>query len=74
MLTCENQATIVFRPFLDFMDILKLFKAHNMLVFMLDPWFNDFNTLGDYVNHFLAIGTASAYDSQFLLPTFKSLY
>lgn len=74
MLTCENQVTIVFRPFLDFMDTFKLFKAHNMFVLMLDPWFNDLNTLGDYVDHFLIIETASAYDSQFLLTTFKSLY
>jgi hypothetical protein len=74
MLRCENQVTIVFRPFLDFMDTFKLFKTPNMLVLMLDPWFNDLNTLGNYVGHFLAIEIASAYDSQFLLPTFKSLY
>jgi hypothetical protein len=74
MLTCENQVTIFFRPFLDFMDTFKLVKAHNMFVFMLDLWFNNLNTLEDHVGHFLAIETASAYDSQFLLPTFKSLY
>ncbi len=74
MLTCENQMTIIFRPFLDFMDTFKLFTAHNMLVLMLDPWIIDLNTSGDYVGHFLAIEIASGYDSQFLVPTFKSLY
>jgi hypothetical protein len=30
--------------------------------------------MGDSVGHFLAIEIVSAYDSQFLFPTFKSLY
>jgi hypothetical protein len=33
----QEQVTLVLRPFLDFMDCFKIFKAHNMVVLMLDP-------------------------------------
>jgi hypothetical protein len=32
-----EQVAIILRPFLDFMDCFKIFKAHNMLAFMLYP-------------------------------------
>jgi hypothetical protein len=45
------QVAIVLRPFLDFMDSFKLFKTHDMLVLILDPFFKDLNLVGDYVGH-----------------------
>ncbi len=33
----REQIALVLRPFLDFMDCFKLFKAHNMVALMLDP-------------------------------------
>jgi hypothetical protein len=33
----REQIALVLRPFLDFMDFFKLFKAHNMVALMLDP-------------------------------------
>ncbi len=70
----RKQVAHVLKPFLDFMDCFKLFKAHNMVLFMLDPWFKDLKLMGDYVGHSFAINITAAYDKQFLLPTFKTLY
>ncbi len=69
----QEQVIIVCRPFLDFMDSFKFAKTHNMLAFMLDPKFKDLSLVGNYAGHFLAIEITCAYNSQFLLPTFKSL-
>jgi hypothetical protein len=53
------------------MDSFKLFKTHNMLILMLDPWFKDSSLVGDYVGHVLAIEIVATYDTQFLFPTSK---
>ncbi len=70
----QEQVIVVLKPFLDFMDSFKFYKAHNMLAFMLDPWFKDLSLVGDCVGHFLTIEISCACNSQFLLPTFKNLY
>jgi hypothetical protein len=59
----QLQVAIVLRPFLDFMDNFKLSKAHNMLAFMLDPWFKDLSLVRNYVGHAFTIEIASAYDT-----------
>jgi hypothetical protein len=56
------------------MDCFKLSKAHNMVALMLDPRFKDLSLVGNYVGHSSTIGIATAYDREFLLPTFKTLY
>ncbi len=43
----QEQVALVLRPFLDFMDYFKLFKAHNMVVLMLDPCFKNLSLVGD---------------------------
>jgi hypothetical protein len=68
------QVAIVLRPFLDYMDNLELFKTHNMLAFMLNPQFKDLSLVGNYVGQASIIEIASAYDTQFVLPTLKSLF
>jgi hypothetical protein len=70
----QLQVTFVSRPFLEFMDSFKLSKAHNMLILMLDPQFKDLSLVGDYVGHPLVIEIDVAYDTQFLLLTFKISY
>jgi hypothetical protein len=45
-----------------------------MVVLMLDLRFKDLNLLGNYVGHSFAIGIVVAYDREFILPTFKTLY
>jgi hypothetical protein len=67
----QLQVAFVLRPFLDFMDSFKLFKAHNMLVLMLDPQFKDLSLVGDYVGHASIIEIDVAHDTQILLLTFK---
>jgi hypothetical protein len=37
----QKQVTIIQRPFLDFMYSFNPTKAHNMVILMLDPQFND---------------------------------
>jgi hypothetical protein len=46
-----QQVLHVLRPFFDFMDCFKLFKAHNMVALMLDLQFKDLSLVGDYVGH-----------------------
>jgi len=70
----QEQVTHVLKPFLDFMDRFKLFKAHNMVIFMLNPWFKNLSLVGDYVGHSFAIEITVAYDKQCLFPTFKTFY
>ncbi len=59
----QLQVAIMLRPFLNFMDSFKLFKAHNMLAFMLDPWFKDLNLVRNYVGHAFIIEIVSACDT-----------
>jgi hypothetical protein len=56
-----KQVTIILKHFLDFMDCFKIFKAHNMFAFMLDPWFKDLNIMGDHVGHVSTIEIIVAY-------------
>jgi hypothetical protein len=56
------------------MDCFKLFKVHNMVVLMLDPWFKNLNLVGDYVGHSFAIEIVVAYERNVFLPTLKTLY
>jgi len=70
----QLQVAFVLRPFLDFMDSFKLFKAHNMLVLMLNPQFKDLNLVGDYVGHASVIEIDVAHDTQYLLLTLKISY
>jgi hypothetical protein len=39
----QQQVRHVLRPFFDFMDCFKLYKAHNMVALTLDLQFKDFN-------------------------------
>ncbi len=68
----REQVALVLRPFLDFMDCFKLYKAHNMVALMLNPQFKDLKI--NYVGHFSTIGIVVAYNIKFLLPTLKTLY
>jgi hypothetical protein len=68
------RVVIVLKPFLNFMDSFKLFKTHNMLALMIDPRFKDLNLVGNYVGQASTTEIASAYDTHFLLPTFKALF
>jgi hypothetical protein len=70
----REQVAHVLRPFLDFMDCFKLSKVHNMVAFMLDPWFKDLSPMGNNVGHSFAIEIITTYDREFLLPTLKTLY
>jgi hypothetical protein len=70
----REQVAHVLRPFLDFMDCFKLSKVHNMVAFMLDPWFKDLSLMGDYVGPSSIIEIITTYDREFLIPTLKTLY
>jgi hypothetical protein len=50
----HEQVIIVCRPFFDFMDSLKISKAHNMLTLMLDPRFKDLSLVEDYASNFFS--------------------
>jgi hypothetical protein len=52
----------------------KFSKLHNMFTFMLDLWFKDLNSKGDYVVQALTIDIVVTYDGQFFLLTFMILY
>jgi hypothetical protein len=41
---------------------------------MLDHWSKDLNVVGNYVGHASIIEIIIAYESQFLIPTLKTLY
>jgi len=41
---------------------------------MLDPQSKDLSLVGNYVGHASTIEIIVAYESQFLVPTFKTLY
>jgi hypothetical protein len=45
------------------MDCFKIFKYHNMFVFMLDPSFRYSSFVGDYVGHALIIEIVGKCDS-----------
>jgi hypothetical protein len=49
-------------------------RAHNIIVFMLDPQFKDLSLVGNYVGHVSTTEIVVAYKSQFLVPTLKTLY
>ncbi len=64
----QLQVAILLKLFLDFMDSFKF------LAIMLDPQFKDLSLVGNYVGQASAIEIARAYDTQFVLPTFKALF
>ncbi len=70
----QLQVTCVLYLFLGFMSCHNASKAHNMLLFMLDPCVKHFSLVGDYVGHAAAIDIAYAYDAHFFLPTLQELY
>ncbi len=61
-----KQSTIILRPFLYFVDCFKILNGHNMLAFMLDPWFKDLSLMGDHVGHVSIIEIIVAY---MIVPT-----
>jgi hypothetical protein len=70
----QRQVTIVLRPFLYFLYSFNPIKAHNMVILMLDPRFEDLSLMVNCVGHFFTIKIAIAYDIEFFLPTLKILY
>lgn len=70
----QRQVTIVLSPFLDFMYSFNPTKAHNMVILMLDPQFEDLSLMVNCVGHSFTIKIAIAYNIEFFLPTLKILY
>ncbi len=61
--------------FLSFIKCYNASKVHNMLAFMLNPYFKDISFVGDYVGHASIIEIiVHAYDAHFLLLTLHELY
>jgi len=64
----------ILRPFLNFMNCFKTFKANTIVALILDLWFKDLALVGDFIEHALIIWITNATLVNFLFPTLHDLY